>query len=84
VCGEGWTTKDKKVEEKRMLWNTRICRIKIENKDTHPMLGKNKWLSLFSAVDASSVPRDERMKGSVVLNRAFLSSLYMLEGRPSR
>jgi hypothetical protein len=47
-------------------------------------LGKNKWLSLFSAVDASSVARDERMKGSVVLNRAFLSSLYMLEGGPSR
>ena len=42
---------------------------KIENMTTHPCRGKNKWLSLFSAVVASSVPRSEWMKRGVVFKQ---------------
>ena len=43
-------------------------------------MGKNKWLSLFSAVDASSVPRSEWMKRGVVCSNKTCSELFIYAG----
>jgi hypothetical protein len=54
---------------------------KDRNKQHSPQKGNNKWLSLFSAVVASSVPKSERMRRECCSNRAFSELLkYAGEG----
>jgi hypothetical protein len=55
--------------EKKFIKKGKV--VDIENKTIHsPQEGKNKWLSLFSARVASSVPRKDIEEESVCSDRA--------------